>query len=151
MAPQQMEEETMNKAFVWSVVAVFVTAMLLGFVVHGVLLHKDYERLVPNLFRGEADAQAHFVYMLLAHVIMAIGVTWVYRMGRENKPWLAQGIRFGIAIALLSTIPLYLIYFAVQPLPSDLVAQQIVYDTIAMVILGIVTAAVNRDPVPMRV
>ena len=141
----------MNKAFVWSVVAVFVTAMLLGFVVHGVLLHKDYERLAGTLFRGEADAQAHFAYMLIAHVIMAIGITWVYRMGRENKPWLAQGIRFGIAIALLSTIPIYLIYFAVQPLPSDLVAQQIVFDTIAMVILGIVTAAVNRDPVPMRV
>ena len=140
----------MKKAFVWSVVAVFVTSMLLGFLVHSVLLHKDYERLVPNLFRGPADQQAYFAYMLIAHVIMAIGVTWVYRMGRENKPWLAQGVRFGIAIALLSTIPLYLIYFAVQPLPSDLVAQQIVFDTIAMVILGIVTAAVNRDPVPMR-
>ena len=37
-----------------------------------------------------------------------------------------------------------LIYFAVQPLPSDLVAQQIVYDTISMAILGIVTAAMNR-------
>jgi drug/metabolite transporter (DMT)-like permease len=140
----------MSKAFVWSVVAVFVTAMILGFVVHGVLLHTQYEKLVPNLFRGEADAHAHFAYLLIAHVIMAVGVTWVYRMGRENKPWLAQGIRFGIAIALLSTIPFYLIYFAVQPLPSDLVAQQVVFDTIAMVILGIVTAAVNRDPVPMR-
>jgi len=140
----------MNKAFVWSVVAVFVTAMILGFVVHGVLLHTQYEKLVPGLFRSEQDAQGYFIYMIVAHVIMAIGITWVYRMGRENKPWLAQGIRFGIAIALLSTIPIYLIYFAVQPLPSDLVAQQIVFDTIAMVILGIVTAAVNRDPVPMR-
>jgi uncharacterized BrkB/YihY/UPF0761 family membrane protein len=141
----------MNKTFVLSVVAVFVTAMLLGFVVHGLLLHNDYEKLVPGLFRAETDAQAHFAYNLVAHVIMAIGVTWVYRMGRENKPWLAQGVRFGIAIALLSTIPLYLIYFAVQPMPSDLVAKQIVFDTVAMVILGIVTAAVNRDPVPMRV
>ena len=140
----------MNKNFVWSVVAVFVTSMILGFVVHGVLLHGEYAKLVPNVFRGEADAQAHFGYMIIAHVIMAIGVTWVYRMGRENKPWFAQGVRFGIAVALLSTIPLYLIYFAVQPLPSDLVALQIAYDTIAMVILGVVTAAVNRDPVPMR-
>jgi uncharacterized BrkB/YihY/UPF0761 family membrane protein len=139
----------MNKRFVLSVVAVFIAAMVLGGVVHGLLLHKDYENL-GTLYRSEADQQAHFAYMLVAHLIMAIGVTWVYRMGRENKPWLAQGIRFGIAIALLSTIPLYLIYFAVQPLPSDLVAKQIVFDTIAMVILGIVTAAVNRDPVPMR-
>jgi drug/metabolite transporter (DMT)-like permease len=150
MAPQQIEEETMNKSFVWSVVAVFVASMILGFVVHAVLLAGEYAKLVPNLFRGEQDQGAHFVYMIIAHVIMAIGITWVYRMGRENKPWLAQGVRFGIAIALLSTIPTYLIYFAVQPLPSDLVAMQIVCDTIAMVILGIVAAAVNRDPVPMR-
>ena len=40
--------------------------------------------------------------------------------------------------------------FAVQPLPSDLVAQQIVYDTIGMVILGIVAAAINRDPPARR-
>ncbi len=140
----------MNKAFLWSVVAVFVTTMILGFVVHGFLLHAEYAKLVPNVFRAEQDAQGHFGYMVLAHVIMAIGVTWIYRQGRENKPWLAQGIRFGLAIAALVTIPTYLIYFAVQPLPSDLVAQQIVFGTIAMVILGIVTAAVNRDPVPVR-
>ncbi len=139
----------MNKTFLWSVVVVFITSMILGFVVHGFLLHGDYARL-PNLFRIEQDAEAHFGYLVLAHVIMAIGITWIYRQGRENKPWLAQGIRFGLAVAVLSTIPLYLIYFAVQPLPTDLVAQQIVFDTIAMVIVGIVTAAVNRDPVPAR-
>src|SRR5258708_11197229 len=150
MAPEQREGETMNKSFVWSVVAVFVTAMLLGFVVHGWLLHGEYQKLVPNVFRGDADAEGHFIYLVIAHVIMAIGVTWVYRMGRENKPWLAQGGRFGIAIALLSTIPYYLIYFAAPPLPSDLLAMPIALDTVAMVILGIVTAAVNRDPVPMR-
>ena len=140
----------MNMNVAISAAVMAVMSLVLGFVVHGWILHAEYQKLVPNLFRGESDAMAHFPYMIIAHVIMAIGITWVYRMGRENKPWLAQGVRFGIAIALLSTIPIYLIYFAVQPLPSDLVAMQIVCDTIAMVILGIVTAAVNRDPVPMR-
>lgn len=140
----------MNKNFILSVVAVFVAAMILGFIVHGFLLHDAYLKLVPNVFRGEQDAQGYFGYMLLAHVIMAIGITWIYRHGRENKPWLAQGARFGLGLAAVVTIPTYLIYYAVQPLPSDLVAQQIVFDTIAMVILGIVTAAVNRDPVPAR-
>jgi hypothetical protein len=140
----------MNKTFVWSVVAVFVTSMILGFIVHGWLLHAEYAKLVPNVFRSDQDSEAHFGYMIIAHVIMAIGLTWVYRMGRENKPWFAQGIRFGIAVALLSTIPVYLIYFAVQPMPSDVVALQIAYDTLAIVILGVVTAAVNRDPIPMR-
>jgi hypothetical protein len=139
----------MNKAFVWSVVAMFIVSMILGMVVHGMLLGSEYAKLT-NLFRSEADSQQHFLYMILAHVLMAIGWTWIYRMGRENKPWLGQGVRFGLAVALLCTIPGYLIYFAVQPLPSDMVAQQIVYDTIACVIMGIVVAAVNRDPLPAR-
>ena len=52
--------------------------------------------------------------------------------------------QFALSVVVLMTIPTYLIYYAVQPLPSDLVAQQIVYDTISMGILGIVTAAMNR-------
>ena len=134
----------MNARFWISVVAVFVVSMLLGMVVHGMILGPDYAKL-PSLFRATADQQAHFPYMLAAHIVMAIGFTWIYRQGRDDRPWLGQGLRFGLAVALLATIPTYLIYFAVQPMPSDLVAKQIALDVIAMVILGIVAAAVNRD------
>ncbi len=40
---------------------------------------------------------------------------------------------------------MYLIYFAVQPMPGNLVAKQIVFDTIAMVIMGIACAWINQD------
>ena len=139
----------MNKTFVLSVVAVFVMSMILGYVVHHVLLGAEYAK-VMQLFRLPRDAEALFPLMIVANVILAIGWTWIYRMGRENKPWLGQGIRFGIAVALICTIPMYLIYYVVQPYPSDLVALQIVYDTIGSVILGIVVAVVNRDPLPAR-
>jgi magnesium-transporting ATPase (P-type) len=135
----------MNKRFVLSVVVLFVVSMLLGFVVHGTILHDDYAKM-QNLFRSEADQQAHFLYMIAAHVLMAIGVTWVYRQGRDAQPWLGQGVRFGLALFVLMTLPTYLIYFAVQPMPSDVVAKQIVLDGIAVVILGITAAAMNRDP-----
>lgn len=135
----------MNKQFVISVVVVFIAAMLAGFVVHGLLLHGDYSKLVEKgVFRSPKEAEAHFVYMLIAHVSMAIGLTWVYRQGRNASPWLGQGVRFGLALSVLVTIPIYLIYFAVQPLPSDLVAKQIVLDGIGNVFLGIVTAFMNR-------
>jgi membrane protease YdiL (CAAX protease family) len=139
----------MNRTFLLSVVAVFVTAMILGAVVHHILLGQEYMK-VMHLFRAPDDARQHFPYMIAAHVVMAIGWTWIYRIGRENKPWLGQGIRFGLAVAFICTIPTYLIYFAVQPYPSDMVAMQIVLDTIASMILGVVVAAVNRDPLPAR-
>ena len=141
----------MNTRFLVSVVALFVVSMALGFVVHGLLLGADYQKLTPNLFRTEQDGQAHFTWMLLAHAFMAVGFTWVYRAGRDARPWLGQGVRFGLAVALLATIPTYLIYYAVQPMPFDLVVKQVVFDTIAMVVLGIVAAAVNRDPAPARI
>ena len=135
----------MNKTFMISVVVLFLVSMTLGFVVHGVLLGPDYAKL-QSLFRSPQDAQGHFGAMIAAHVLIALGFTWIYRQGRDSgKPFLAQGVRFGIAVAVLTTIPTYLIYYAVQPMPSDVVAKQIVFDTIAMVIMGIVAAAVNRD------
>ena len=141
----------MNKTFAISVVALFVVSMLLGMVVHGMLLGPDYQRLTEaGLFRKESDAQAHFVYMLFAHVVLAIGITWIYRHGRDARPWMGQGVRFGIALALVTSVPTYLIYFAVQPMPSDLVAKQIAFDLLAMVILGLTAAAVNRDTLPAR-
>ena len=133
----------MQKKFVISVVVMFIASMLLGFVVHATLLHSAYAKL-PNLFRAEAQAQGYFGYMLAAHLLIAIGFTWIYRQGKEDKPWLAQGLRFGAAVAVMMTIPTYLIYYAVQPMPSDLVALQIAYDSIAVLIMGMLVAWVNK-------
>src|SRR6185436_2061749 len=82
----------MGGRFWISVVVIFVVSMLIGFAVHGVVLHDDYAQL-PNLMRTEADAQGHFGYMILAHVCMALGFTWIYRKGRESgKPATGQGL-----------------------------------------------------------
>jgi len=130
--------------FALSVVVMFIASMLLGFLVHGVLLGPEYAKLTTTLFRPEAEAQKYFHWMLIAHVFIAIGFTWIYRMGREDKPWLGQGLRFGLAVAVLTTIPTYLIYLAVQPMPEALVVKQILFDTVAMLVMGVVVAVVNK-------
>jgi hypothetical protein len=143
----QKGERNMSRRFVVSVVALFFASMALGMVVHGMLLGEDYARLVPKgLFRSPEDSQQQFPWMILAHVLIAIGFTWIYRAGRDARPWLGQGVRFGLAVAVLSTIPVYLIYFAVQPMPGALALKQAVFDTVSMVILGVIAAAINRDP-----
>ncbi len=126
-----------------SVIVIFVLCMGIGFFVHGMLLKADYAQ-ISSLFRTEQDAQSHFPFMLLAHVIYAIGFVWVYVKGKEDKPFLMQGIRFGIAVAVLTTIPTYLIYYAVQPMPSEVVCKQIVYDTFGVIFMGIIVAWLNK-------
>jgi hypothetical protein len=133
----------MNNKLALAWVLVFVAWMIGSFVVHGVLLRADYMQL-SSLFRTDADAQKYFPVMLLAHVVMAGAFVWIYARGVEAKPWLAQGIRFGLAVALLTIVPTYLIYFAVQPLPAGVVVKQIIGDGILLLILGSIVAWVYR-------
>jgi len=134
----------MNSRFVMSAVVMAVMSLLLGFVVHGWLLAPEYKAL-GALFRPDAEQMSFFGFMIAAHVLIGIGFTWIYRMGREAKPFLGQGVRFGLAVAVLSVIPIYLIYYAVQPMPGNVVAKQIVFGTITAVVMAIVCAWINQD------
>jgi hypothetical protein len=134
----------MDRKFFIAWLAVFIVWFCGDFVVHGVLLHGDYARM-PNLFRPEAEAQKYFPYMLVAHVLLAGAFTWIYARGVEAKPWLAQGLRFGIAVALLTCVPMYMIYYVVQPMPLDMVVKQIVYSTVLMLVVGVVAAFMYRS------
>lgn len=133
----------MNRRFFIAWVVIFIAWMAGSFAVHGAALHADYEKL-KTLFRPEAEAQRYFPLMILAHVILSGAFVWIYSRGVEAKPWLGQGLRFGVAVAALAVIPMYLIYYVVQPMPGALVAKQIVYDTILMLILGAIAAFMYR-------
>ena len=93
--------------------------------------------------RPEAEAQKMMHLMVLAHVLMAGAFTWIYARGVENKPWLGQGLRFGLAVAVLF-VPIYIIYYVVQPTPGTLAAKQIAYDIIMTLVLGAAVAFLYR-------
>ena len=133
----------MDKRFFVSWAVLFVAWMVGSFVVHGTLLAAEYSRL-PQLFRPPAEAQPYFPLMLLAHVLLAGAFTWIYARGVQSKPWLGQGLRFGIAVAVLTVVPTYTIYFVVQPMPGALVVQQIVYDGVLIVLLAMLVAWLHR-------
>ena len=134
----------MNKKFFIAWLAIFIVWMCGSFIVHAVLLHADYAAL-PQMFRSETDSQQYFPVMLLAHVIMSGAFVWVYARGIEAKPWLGQGIRFGVVIALLAEVPTYMIYYAVQPMPGMLVVKQTVFDGVLLLVLGAVVAFLYRN------
>ena len=133
---------TKKLALAWLVV--FIAWMAGSFVVHGLLLGPDYASL-QNLFRQPPEAQKYFPLMILAHIILSGAFTWIYARGVEPKPWLGQGIRYGIAIALLTTVPTYVIYYVVQPMPGIHVVKQIVFDGVLLLVLGAVVAYLYRN------
>jgi len=133
----------MNKKFLIAWAVLFVAWFLGSFVVHGVLLRADYMQLT-GLFRADMDRQKYFPVMILAHLLLSGAFVWIYARGVQSRPWVGQGLRFGIAVALLTSVPTYLIYFAVQPMPSGVVIKQIVFDGILLLILGLIVAWLYR-------
>ena len=132
----------MDKRFWFCGVVMSIAAMVLDFIIHGLLLQADYAALVPSGFVRGPDAGARYLpWMLLAHVGIGFGLTALYRAFHPSPTSDArQGLRFGALMALAATVPGYLIYFAVQPWPPVLVLKQIVFSSIAMLLLGLLLA-----------
>jgi hypothetical protein len=136
----------MDKKFWIAGIAAALVSFFFSFLAHGILLRDDYGRL-PNLFRTETDAQGYFPYMILSHLIKGLAFAWVYAQGIAlGTPWLNQGLRFGIAMILLIVVPLYLVYYSVQPMPGMTVMKQIVFDSIGTILMALVVAFIfKRD------
>jgi drug/metabolite transporter (DMT)-like permease len=131
----------MDKKFLIAWLLLFVVWMAGSFLVHGLLLGADYTALQGKLYRTEQDSQKYFPVMLLAHVLLAGAFCWIYARGREaGKAWMGQGLRFGLAVALLTAVPTYMIYYAVQPTPGLLAIKQMLFDAVLIVVLGVVVA-----------
>lgn len=135
----------MTRKMLTAWIVVFLAWMAGSFIVHGTLLREGYASL-PQLFRPEAEAGRYFPIMILAHVILAGAFVWIYTRGIQSTPWPGQGVRYGLAIAMLTAVPMYLIYYVVQPMPGTFVVQQIVFDTILLVLLGVLVAWLYRGP-----
>ncbi len=132
-----------TKQFWVSVAATFVLMVGFGILVHGLLLAGDYDSL-PGLFRSAAQQQRHLPFIFCAHAIAALAFVWIYFRGKEAKPFLGQGVRYGLAMAGVMVAPKFLIYFAVEPIPHMVALKQIIFDTVAVVVMGIVVARINK-------
>ena len=135
----------MGKRFLISWIVLFVVWMLGSFVIHGVLLGDDYAKLT-NLFRSP-DGFAEVLSADAARARAPGGRVRVdLRARRRSDAVAAAGRALRRAVAVLTVVPTYLIYYVVQPMPGMLVAKQIVFDGVLLVVLGIVAAFMNRAP-----
>ncbi|HWX56343.1 MAG TPA: hypothetical protein VN176_17270 [Verrucomicrobiae bacterium] len=127
-------------------VVAFVAINVFGFIGHGWLLKGDYLSLShdqAHFLRTEADGNAYMSWMLLAFAVLAAGMVWMYAKGNTGQSWIGQGIRFGIAVWLVSAVYSYLIYFAVQPWPPMLIAKEMGWDLVSFVLTALAIAALS--------
>jgi len=119
--------------------AAFAVSFALSFVFHGIVLAEDYNQLLA-VYRGPQFRPGMFALLLLAQLIMAAAIAAIYRYGREERPFLGQGVRFGLLAAGLSVIPWYLIGYVVTNIPAFLAIKQIVLEAIKVVAMGVTVA-----------
>jgi hypothetical protein len=82
--------------------------------------------------------------MIVANVLFSLALAWIYAQGVNDRPWLGQGIRFGAGLWLLTAVPGYLTYYAVQPWPEAVICKSIGFDLVRLLVLGVVAAAIYR-------
>ena len=123
--------------------AVAVTMFGLGFLGHQLLLGRDYVAIEP-IMRDKADMMAHMPFAGVNALCFSAAFVWMYSQIRNAKSWLWQGIRFGFAVWAVSTVPLYLTNYTIEPWPGSFVAKILAWELVAAMTLGILIAAMAR-------
>jgi len=84
--------------------------------------------------------------MLVGQLIFTIMFAWVYTRGVENKPWVGQGIRYGILMTLLVVVPSACAQYTSYSIPYTLALKWMVGGGVQLVVLGLVVAGFLRKP-----
>jgi hypothetical protein len=133
----------MTKKFGIAVAVAFVMFSGLGYLVHGYILADAYGHY-PDLWRTVTDSSKHMPFILIANVTMAIPFVWIYERGRQDKPFMGQGLRYGIAMAALVPAGKFITYYAIQPISHELALHQILFDGVAIILTAVVVARIYK-------
>jgi hypothetical protein len=135
-----------SKRMMLAMAMVFVVLVLAGFLIHAVWLGPTYQSMRDSGFSLRApDAVQHRLWLIwFGDLLYAIFFVWVYNRGREEKPWVGQGIRYGVLMTLFTIVPSELTEYAVYNLPHMLVVKWMAAGGVVLVILGLLVAAIGQ-------
>lgn len=133
------------KKWVGATVAAFLVVVATNWFVHGYLLRSQYQAIVLT-FRPFEQIRARMWIVLAGELIFSIGFVYVYVRGLERKPWLGQGIRYGVLIWLLTVIPAALAEYVTLYIPHQLALHWIAAGLVQLLMAGVVVAAIIGEP-----
>lgn len=127
----------LNKKYWVSVGISFAFIFGYEWLVHEVLLGGMYESTAA-LWRSKEEMVCSA--MILAQLFFPIMAALIFVKGYENKG-LGEGVRFGILLGLLF-VPFHLAFYAVMPIPVELLIAWIVAGFVEMIGMGVIFAKV---------
>jgi hypothetical protein len=130
--------------FLLRTIVIAIAWFALGYVGHQLLLGRDYVAIEP-IMRSKADMQAHMLFAPLSALLYSAAMVWIYAQGRSAKPWLGQGVRFGLAVWAIASVPQYIANYTIEPWPGAFVAKLLAWELVAAILLGILVAGLSKN------
>ena len=124
--------------------AAFLVSQILAVLVHGFILGSAYGPYYGRLLRSEPGWQ--MLLLPVAHLSFVWALVWIAgRLGLRGSVGV-QGLKLGLLGWLMGQAPLWLLWYAEQPWPGDLVVKQLVLELASSLVIGLTISAVARMP-----
>src|SRR4029077_18046643 len=138
-----------SKRMILAVVLVFVTLVVAGFLIHVTWLGSTYQSMRGDGFSFRTpDALQHRLWLIwLSDLLYAILFVWVYVRGREDTPWIGQGLRYGLLMGLFTILPSALKEYFIYNLQHMLVEKWMAAGAAVLAILGLMVAAICQKKI----
>jgi hypothetical protein len=132
------------KKLVLAIVVAYLVLMGTNYLVHEIWLMPDYNA-IPSSHRSAEGIHHRFWALALGQLFFAALFAYIYTRGAEKKPWLGQGIRYGIVMTFLTVVPYSLGEYVVYIVPYVLAIKWMVAGGMQMILLGLLVAGICKE------
>lgn len=137
-----------SKKLMAATAAAFVILLASGYVVHGVWLSPIYEAMRQDYFSFRPpDIVRHKIWVVwVGDLIYCALFAWIYTRGLEPKPWIGQGLRYGILMAFFTAVPAALNDYVAYMIPYTLAIKWMIAGFITLPLMGLAVAGIYQPP-----
>jgi hypothetical protein len=136
-------------------VVAFLVAQVAAVLIHGVILRADYEPFEGTLLRaaGTGAPPWQMLFLPVVHLAVIVPLVWAYGRLRLEGTTLVRGLKLGLLGWTIGQLPVWLLWYAQQPWPGNLVLRQLGLELVASLAIGLTIAAIasssaSKDPGP---
>ncbi len=130
------------KRLILTFVVIYIAGVGIDYLIHEKLLDEAYES-TKTVWRPEAEMNSMVWIMWVIRAITCFFFVFFFAKGYEGRGIL-EGLRFGLYMGLLMSIPMaYGSYFAL-PIPYSLALQWFLYGLGSWIVLGFLAALLYR-------
>ena len=135
-----------TKKLAAAIVATYIILIVAGFLIHEIWLGPLYRQMreAGFSFRPE-DLLRHKLWVVwVGDLLYAFLFVWIYTRGVEDKPWVGQGIRYGIIMTLFTVVPQALSEYVAYNMPYTLPVRWMVAGAVVIILMGVVVAGICK-------